>query len=593
MRLATTLAVAAVAILPGILPAAARAQAGTPPITAFGLDCTALGNAQIDYDPVARRMPVRGIGSSGEDGVDIKLGSRMAGVVVSWDSPPDMGPGGAYVFELRGVSGGIGALTTCSVTSHQGQDGSRDLSPDFSSVGATACWVLLLNGNGDVIKRVYKPLPLSVHVAPSGAPVAEMANSAGIGMGKGLYEWIKASYSHEVMVSGAGGGGGGVGTACTDIVFACTTGDPMTGLDGAQVRLNGLPPGEPVIGTLGVVPPCAGCPNGPEETDYLVTRGASRWIVDSTADALAVDNLGASGQDGVAYSPGCPKPICPRESPSWPTLGMVIDEQPLAPATLSCEARGIVAGTTSVLGHLQCYVQPGATEFEPDFSSLGTTGYRVLLYSNGQVVADATNPLSRVSHQKPQTQWLVEAGPSNGTMEYRIICITSPCPGWSVTMNGALYLVDKIVFQSVGAIPGLTTCIDMAITASVSSSGGPGTLTAPYLPVYGVSGSGAPLVGVPVAEAAALPGAKLSPNPASGAVNVVFAMPRGGRADVDVIDAAGRHVRSLAARAFAAGAHALTWDGRDDRGAATAPGVYFVRVESAGTTRSSQVTRLQ
>jgi len=414
-------------------------------------------------------------------------------------------------------------------------------------------------------------------------------------MGKGLYEWMKVSWDREVLVTGAGGGGGAGGILCTDIVFATTSGEPMTQIDDVQFRclsLNGLPPGEPVIGTLGIVPPCAGCPNGPEETDYLVTRGSAMWIVDSTGDAMSVDNLGSSGQDGVAYSPGCPKPICPRESPSRPSLGMVIDEQPLAPATLTCEARGLVAGTTSVLGHLQCYVQSGATEFEPDFSALGTTGYRVLLYSNGQVVADATNPPSRVAHQKPQTQWLVEAGPNGGAMEYRIICITSPCPGWTVSMNGALYLVDKIVFQSVGAIPGFTTCIDMAMTAAIGS-GGPGTMATPYLPVYGVSGTGTPLVGVPVAEAAALPGAKLSPNPASGAVNVVFAMPRAGAADVAVIDAAGRLVRSLAARPFAAGAHALTWDGRDDGGHATAPGVYFVRVETPAGTRSSQVTRLR
>ena len=45
----------------------------------------------------------------------------------------------------------------------------------------------------------------------------------------------------------------------------------------------------------------------------------------------------------------------------------------------------------------------------------------------------------------------------------------------------------------------------------------------------------------------------------------------------------GRLVRTLADRDFAAGEHALVWDGTDDAGRAAGRGVYFVRVSYPGS----------
>jgi hypothetical protein len=223
-------------------------------------------------------------------------------------------------------------------------------------------------------------------------------------------------------------------------------------------------------------------------------------------------------------------------------------------------------------------------------------GYRVKLYSNGVLVADETDPAAAPSHQKPQTQWLVQADQMNGSgpVEFRIICITSPCPGWTVTMNGAVYIVDQIVFQPSNAASGApATLVDLAITGATSSGPGASALAGQSLPIYGVSGSGAPLVSAPIAAAPALAGARVSPNPATVAARIVFAMPRTGHAEVDIIDTAGRHVRSIASGTFAAGAHDLTWNGRDDRGKAAGPGVYFVRVAGAGGERTSRLTWLK
>ena len=55
-----------------------------------------------------------------------------------------------------------------------------------------------------------------------------------------------------------------------------------------------------------------------------------------------------------------------------------------------------------------------------------------------------------------------------------------------------------------------------------------------------------------------------------------------GPASVQVFDVRGRLVRSLHEGPLEAGPHDLAWDGRDDRGAALASGVYLVRARYEG-----------
>jgi len=70
----------------------------------------------------------------------------------------------------------------------------------------------------------------------------------------------------------------------------------------------------------------------------------------------------------------------------------------------------------------------------------------------------------------------------------------------------------------------------------------------------------------------------LGPNPVRGRVDFALLLPDAGQVHAAVYDLAGRRVARLADGAFTAGTHRLTWDGTDDRGRATAAGVYFVRV---------------
>ena len=64
----------------------------------------------------------------------------------------------------------------------------------------------------------------------------------------------------------------------------------------------------------------------------------------------------------------------------------------------------------------------------------------------------------------------------------------------------------------------------------------------------------------------------------SGAAKVTFGLARSQDVQVKVFDVTGREVYTLANRAFQAGEHSLTWDGRDNSGSQVARGVYFARV---------------
>lgn len=590
MRFATAMGVAVLSVASSFLTVPAYSQPGTS-VTAFGLQYTPLGGAVLTYDALARQLSVSNIGSSGNDGVSVELGSGVAALI--WGGPFHGGSPDDHCAVMHGTSGLTGLPLSCELMAQRNSDGSIDLEPIFSGVGATGCWVMLLDASGHLIHRVYKPLPFSVHVSAS-TPFTEATTA--MGMGKGFYQWIKAAYDRRVSVDLGAGAGGTI--ECDDVLFGvagATGGEPFASMTRASLEFAVPSPTVPyVITGAGIVPPCAGCPNGPDDDAALSAEGGALWQLNGTASApLAISNIGSSGQDGVSMRK-CP---CPRESPTKTSLGIVIDEQPLAPGTLTCLASGSVGGVDQSLGQLHCFVESDHSEFEPDFSAAGSTGYRVLLYSQGVVVADVTNPLSRASHAKPQTQWLVQADQigGSGPMEFRIICITSPCPGWTVALDGSIYLVDEIVFQPVGAAVVIPAGLaEMSLLAAHFSTSTLLPTTGATLPIYGVTSSPLqPALSAPRSGAAEdIAGAIASPNPTSGPTLLVFTLPRDGKADVAVIDAAGRKVRGLASAVFKAGAHQLAWDGRDDRGRLTGPGVYFVRIESGTTTRVSRVTRL-
>ena len=87
--------------------------------------------------------------------------------------------------------------------------------------------------------------------------------------------------------------------------------------------------------------------------------------------------------------------------------------------------------------------------------------------------------------------------------------------------------------------------------------------------------------------------ARPQPNPASGATTLGFALPRAGRVELAIYDASGRRVRLLASGEHAAGEHVLAWDLRDEAGRPVGAGLYFVRLESAGSTLTRRLATLR
>ncbi|MBZ0268612.1 proprotein convertase P-domain-containing protein, partial [bacterium] len=84
------------------------------------------------------------------------------------------------------------------------------------------------------------------------------------------------------------------------------------------------------------------------------------------------------------------------------------------------------------------------------------------------------------------------------------------------------------------------------------------------------------------------------PNPFDTSTEVAFSLARPQNASVSVYDAAGRLVRMLQNGPAEAGAHTVTWDGRDRSGQRVSGGVYFVRlVRSEGPAETRKVTRLR
>ena len=68
------------------------------------------------------------------------------------------------------------------------------------------------------------------------------------------------------------------------------------------------------------------------------------------------------------------------------------------------------------------------------------------------------------------------------------------------------------------------------------------------------------------------------PNPFNPTTTIRLVNPRAGQVSVGVFDVQGKMVRTLQSGHLAAGEHDLIWDGRDDRGAEVASGMYFARM---------------
>jgi aminopeptidase N len=83
------------------------------------------------------------------------------------------------------------------------------------------------------------------------------------------------------------------------------------------------------------------------------------------------------------------------------------------------------------------------------------------------------------------------------------------------------------------------------------------------------------------------------PNPAPGHATIDFVLPRAADARVDVFDVRGARLRTLADGPCTPGTHRVAWDGCDAGGRRAGPGIYLVRLESAGRSRTQRLALLR
>lgn len=79
------------------------------------------------------------------------------------------------------------------------------------------------------------------------------------------------------------------------------------------------------------------------------------------------------------------------------------------------------------------------------------------------------------------------------------------------------------------------------------------------------------------------------PNPARTSARWAWAMPTGADLELEVFDAQGRHVRTVARGPHEAGQGELVWDLRDENGEPSAAGLYFARARVGTTEWRSRV----
>jgi hypothetical protein len=108
-----------------------------------------------------------------------------------------------------------------------------------------------------------------------------------------------------------------------------------------------------------------------------------------------------------------------------------------------------------------------------------------------------------------------------------------------------------------------------------------------------IAGLPPPTLLVPPAAARVAPALHAEPSPFVSEVAVRYTVPRAGDVDVSVFGLDGRRLRRLVAGRRELGEYSVRWDGRSASGTPVPPGVYLVRVQAPGGTRSGRVIRMR
>ena len=122
----------------------------------------------------------------------------------------------------------------------------------------------------------------------------------------------------------------------------------------------------------------------------------------------------------------------------------------------------------------------------------------------------------------------------------------------------------------------------------------PGSCALTYdLEIETVNGQLIQLGSASVAARVLVPSLRGFPNPLNPGTQITYTLPRAGDIDLVVYDLQGRRVRRLASGFHVGGDHSVYWDGRNDGGASSSSGIYFVRLRTDRTALTRKLVILK
>lgn len=216
------------------------------------------------------------------------------------------------------------------------------------------------------------------------------------------------------------------------------------------------------------------------------------------------------------------------------------------------------------------------------------------------LVADTTGAWQSVKVIHPRSAYDEAVLAAPGTDHVRLVCAGAVTVGFlghlavsstQPTVQTATLLSAHgprvgDVLEAVGAIDSLSTSLTGPDTLQLSyslpevSSGARDLFLVVAATSGGSHGAGGSALKRATPEAAPLRFAleQNRPNPFSGRTNIRFALASATPVRLEVFDASGRRVRTLALGSFVPGPHAVEWDHRDTGGNLVRPGVYVYRL---------------
>ena len=382
------------------------------PTYVSGLLHTALGTAQLD-PPTDRRLPVRNLGSSGEDGVEIQLHSVLGGGA-EVDLEPFLSTPGAT---LRHKHKGWDGLIYGNHRLVSNGDGTALLTCDYSEVGATEITIQRRGANGNVVSSDTYPgpivdLPLNHQIfdcppgsiAVAGVWVGQLCNTCPI-------ITVYVFYCDGVMY-----------TEALVITPTFPTGTPDNpGVESLSITGSGLPElviSDADIRTFGVPSWGLGQAHLSEQCTPDSMGGC-----DETDRRLVVTNIGSSGQDGVAIDlPGNNGGATASVAKGNCCRGHVIimklyDDE-------GQEQRVMMTQTTD---------SSGTEELDADFSALGAAGYILTAYDAGGGVVGP-----------PEGTAIISGGPK--------VLVVNPCPPGTKAIYENIGTTTNPVWKIIGCL---------------------------------------------------------------------------------------------------------------------------------------------